>query len=260
MSRLGIEIAGLRFALEADDPAVAARVTERYRGFEAGPGEAPRRIRVPGPVEAFRAEPTGQVIRDGTRLRAEGAEGWGFLDRKSGDGSLVPHGSMALFDMLLRAEVTLHALERGGMVLHASAVELGGRAHLFPGPSGAGKSTLARKLSSEGGRVLADELVVLLPGEGGVTVHGTPFWLGSRAPAPLAAIWRLERGPLSVRPLDRREALRHLAGNLALVVQGDGEVRLALAAAARAASAVPAFALGSGLADPVRATVEGAGR
>ena len=46
-------------------------------------------------------------------------------------------------------------------------------------------------------------------------------------------------GSLAVRGLSRAEALRHLSGNLSLIVQGDAEVASALAGAARVAGAVP---------------------
>lgn len=50
---------------------------------------------------------------------------------------------------------------RGVVPLHASAVELGGKAVVFVGAAGAGKSTLAAALGAQGHRVLSDDVVPL---------------------------------------------------------------------------------------------------
>ena len=63
-------------------------------------------------------------------------------------------------------------LQRGRVVLHASAVEMDGRAALICGRSGVGKSTLAAALAARGHPVLADELCVLdVEGDGPPLAH-----------------------------------------------------------------------------------------
>lgn len=52
---------------------------------------------------------------------------------------------------------------RGLAPLHASAVELGGRAVVIAGPPGAGKSTLCAALVRKGGRLVSDDLSALIP-------------------------------------------------------------------------------------------------
>lgn len=50
---------------------------------------------------------------------------------------------------------------RGATCLHASAVEIGGRAILFAGRSGAGKSTLAAALAQQGHPVITEDVAAL---------------------------------------------------------------------------------------------------
>lgn len=62
--------------------------------------------------------------------------------------------------------------QHGRCIMHASAIDVGGRAVLFCGPSGAGKSTLAAALVAQGFGHLADDQCVLSGfGEGEVLVH-----------------------------------------------------------------------------------------
>jgi hypothetical protein len=50
---------------------------------------------------------------------------------------------------------------RGFLPLHATAIELSGKAILIAGPAGAGKSTLAAELIQAGARLVSDDLTVL---------------------------------------------------------------------------------------------------
>jgi hypothetical protein len=257
MTTLGVAIASVGFRFEVDDPELAHRLADRYRGFEGSQG-TPVRLASMGTARPFTANIPGTVRREGSTLRASAAEEWGALDRARREGWLVPHPSMALLDMLVRAEITLAALDAGGLALHASAVELNGAAHLFAGVSGAGKSTVARQLEREGGRILSDEVVILRPSPQGWLAYGTPFWVGSPAASPLRRVWALAFGSTRVDPLTPPAALRHLSGALSLIVQGDAEVEASLDAAARLVGEIPAATLRFPLGEPIRKTVEGA--
>ena len=59
---------------------------------------------------------------------------------------------------------------RGMLPLHASAVEWAGRAVLIAGPAGAGKSTLSAGMIARGARLIGDDLTVIDPRTGCVTV------------------------------------------------------------------------------------------
>ena len=64
-------------------------------------------------------------------------------------------------DLYLNQVLPLALSQRGKLVLHASAVEVDGRAAVFLGESGRGKSTLAASFASAGHRFLADDGLVL---------------------------------------------------------------------------------------------------
>ena len=82
-----------------------------------------------------------------------------------GDHSLPDTIPMALRHGLLAAEMAMNmqvALgERRHLLIHAAAVERGGKALILPGDSGSGKSTLAALLGEQGWRLMADEFVMI---------------------------------------------------------------------------------------------------
>lgn len=64
---------------------------------------------------------------------------------------------------------------RGAIPLHASAIEIDGRATLICGRSGAGKSTFTSMMVQQGARFLSDDLTVLIPQcEGAMIARGRP--------------------------------------------------------------------------------------
>lgn len=254
---LGVQIAGVRFDLAVTPPDLALRVWRRYQAFDCRQGAGLRIVSRGGRVDRVGNE-HGLIVKDGHRIFLRDAPDVGFLDRAERQGQVVPHPSMVGLDMLIRGEITLSALEAGGFALHASAVELQGRAHVFAGPSEAGKSTVARMLAKEGARVLSDDMIVLRPGASGTwDVMGTPYRFGTRAPAPLVAIWGLEHGPPGIRTLPRAGGLRHLVANLHLCIQGAEEISAGLHAARAVASTFPCGMLRFGLMDRITPLLAG---
>ncbi|MBA4763233.1 MAG: serine kinase [Sphingomonas sp.] len=79
---------------------------------------------------------------------------------------LMPRDAPLIRVFLLGTVLALICFQRGLVPLHASAVDIGGRALLISGASGAGKSTLAAAFSAQGYRLLGDDLCALQLDEG----------------------------------------------------------------------------------------------
>jgi hypothetical protein len=156
--------------------------------------------------------------------------------------------------------VLLH--QRDFLVLHASAIEIDGKAIAFVGPKGQGKSTIAAMLYARGHRLLADDLVVVtwdehrrpsvLPGfpqfklwpeaaahslgddpevlprlAGGVSKCARPVTERfSQAPAPLAGIYALSSGSAAnLKDYSPQESVRQLIGNWYLARFGEDLIK-----------------------------------
>jgi hypothetical protein len=111
--------------------------------------------------------------------------------------------------------------QRGHLVLHASAVAIGGAAVGFAGESGAGKSTTAAALHARGHPLVTDDLLVLLPGGDGevLAAPGLPR-LRLRGDAA-ALVGPGPRGPGAAGVAPARPARPGPAGRPGL--PGDGE-------------------------------------
>ncbi|MDB5440166.1 MAG: HPr kinase/phosphorylase [Caulobacteraceae bacterium] len=77
----------------------------------------------------------------------------------------VPPSACAVYLQNMVITALLH--QRGGMVLHASAVAVDGEAVLFCGASGQGKSTLAATLAARGHALVSDDVSLVTLGAGG---------------------------------------------------------------------------------------------
>ncbi len=109
-------------------------------------------------------------------------------------------------------------LRFGGLMLHASAVELDGKAYLFSGPSGMGKSThtkLWQQIFGERAQIFNDDKPALRREDGRWYAYGTP-WCGKdginqNKRVPLAGICFLKRGQENViRRLEEKDVIGHV--------------------------------------------------
>jgi hypothetical protein len=148
-------IAGLNVASEVELPgAVHRELDGTAPAIQVRLGEVPRAL--------ANASPSGPVWqRCGERflLRVPGIArfmmtGGGLLEFELEDGVAKEEATAFLLSSALG--ILLH--QRGGMVLHASSVEVGGVAVAFCGPSGAGKSTIAAALARAGYRPVTDDI------------------------------------------------------------------------------------------------------
>lgn len=107
-----------------------------------------------------------------------------------------------------------------GLVLHASAVELNGKAYLFSGPSGMGKSThtkLWQQVFGPAAQVFNDDKPALRYIDGKWYAYGTP-WCGKdginqNKKVSLAGICFLKRGDSNnIRMLNSLESVRSILG------------------------------------------------
>ncbi len=86
------------------------------------------------------------VIEHGASIRVSPVEG-------------IDAASVRVF--LLGSALGALLFQRGFLVLHGNAIDMGGQAMLCLGPSGAGKSTLAAAFAARGYPVLADDVVAI---------------------------------------------------------------------------------------------------
>ena len=141
-------------------------------------------------------------------------------------------------------------LEYNGMYLHASAVELDGRAYLFSGPCGIGKSTHSRcwkELFGDRVILINDDKPALRRLEDGWYAYGTP-WCGkdginANRKVPLAGICFLKQSECNtIRRLSSLEASINLLGQTIHKLEV-GELDLLLSSADHLIREIPIFEL-----------------
>lgn len=148
------------------------------------------------------------------------------------------------------AQFSYWLLRFSGIMLHASAVELDGRAYLFSGPCGVGKSTHTRLWQKEfpSSRVFNDDKPALRHIDGRWFVYGTP-WSGKNhvninMKASLAGICFLKRGvENAIRRLSVTEAVPRLIHQTMRVFGHESELDLMLGAVERLAANIPIYEL-----------------
>lgn len=107
--------------------------------------------------------------------------GWFLVDRERPEIALPAGGDRLQAEVRLwSTPMILLLISRGGLVLHASAVEIDGRAVLFGGPSRFGKTTLAAAFHAAGHRVLAEDTSYVVATDGGFSVLPGPALLRVR--------------------------------------------------------------------------------
>ena len=144
--------------------------------------------------------------------------GCGRMVLASGDLDPAPRA----LENFLRSAMAWLALDRGGFFLHSASIVRGGRCYLFYGPSGAGKSTLAAM--NRDGRVISDDLTLLVDSPQGLRAAGGPF-RGTYTDGepvvgtfPVAGFYRLRKSDATRVVPDDGGCFADLLGNLPFVV------------------------------------------
>lgn len=105
---------------------------------------------------------------------------------------------------------------RGGAIVHAAGMDVGGRCYVFPGRSGAGKSTLTRLfIGRDNIGMLSDDRIIVRKMNDAFHAFGTP-WPGDAGIAenksfPLAGIFFIQHASSNrITPIAPRQAVERL--------------------------------------------------
>ena len=233
------DLSGLSLVIEGLEPGLAAATLQRFHAWRCAPGDAPSPLRV-----SVHADSVGHYVEPDT---GESPEGYYRLRIVHEDGliRMVTYGMAAWLDIhglrggvafgrgtfdpreralenLCRVAIAWMAIAQGGFLIHGASIEREGRAYVFFGRSASGKSTLC-SLNTEG-RVISDDLSLVLPGPAGLEVAGTPF-RGTyregppvRGAFPLAGMFLLVQSDrTSVEELPAMTAFAEYVANLPFV-------------------------------------------
>lgn len=240
---MGIDLSGLRLEIEGLDGALAGSLRARYAPYsdDGRANAGALRVRFAREEREYYIDPPERlefnpvfIACDGPRVRFLGYRLAGWFEPDGGAGEiLLARGTyepeLRALENYIRAAVAWRAASRGGALVHAASAVCNGRGYLFFGESGAGKSTLASV--DRRGRVVSDDLSLLLPREGGgLDLVGSPFrgTYDGGAPVegrfPLAAGFRLIQGAeAEVLEVPHIKAFGQLVGNLTFVAEAFGE-------------------------------------
>ena len=234
------------FALEGPRPDAPADLTVDIRRLAAPPDL---------PEPEYEISLTCVAHDDSTLLgwnRYEGFEGSTALLRLDGMRATILMGpatwECSVLNMLMLALLP-EASRSGTLLLHASLVEVDGRAVAFTASSGTGKSTQADLWAAHLGATImnGDRAFLRRCGDGWVA-YGSP-WAGSspyvrNLSAPLAAVVALEQAPENaIRRIRGPELVGRLYNNLRYPLWDEGATACSLASFDALAREVPVYLL-----------------
>ncbi len=206
-----LSIAGISILLRGDAED-AEMVDGRYGPFLIEPCESPSAA-----IDLALYDPPQQMPWSGESLKnvvtgpAFHLSSDGFSAHIKSDGSYAALEAPRLercLDAVLRYVLSRQLVDRGGLLLHASAIVRGGRAWIFAGPSGVGKTTISQNIK---GTLLGDEAIALVIHDGQLVCHSTPYWRATPASAPAAAlVFPTQGAPNAVALLSPGRALGKL--------------------------------------------------
>jgi hypothetical protein len=161
-------ICGLSVASEIVLPGVIAGEVDCVPQVKIRRGSVPEALN-----EASMTGPTWQIA--GKKFLLNIPEVARFLLKNGEEIVFAPESEASAEDVPIFIVGTVFGIllhQREQIVLHASAIEVNGKAVAFCGPSGAGKSTLAAALAQRGYRPITDDVCALsMPADGPPIVH-----------------------------------------------------------------------------------------
>jgi HprK-related kinase A len=108
-----------------------------------------------------------------------------------------PHHALTMFEWGLNWAIGITAHQY--LIVHAAAIERGGRALILPGPPGSGKSTLCAGLVYRGWRLLSDELALINVRDGQLAALARPISLKNES---IEVIRRFAPGVVISKPAE----------------------------------------------------------
>lgn len=170
--RIRLDVGPAKFRIGSDWAQPIVELAGLYGAYPAPDGPANATVRLAA------ARPSRRFIRPSVSI--------------GGDFTIPDALPLPLSMSLLAAEMAMNLQMALGwrrhMLLHASAVERGGRALIMSGQSGSGKSTLAALLGESGDwRFMGDEFTLIDPTDGAALAFPRPISLKNQAIAEMEA-------------------------------------------------------------------------
>lgn len=140
-------------------------------------------------------------------------------------------------------------LPMGGLLFHASYIDIGGEAVLFSAPCGTGKSTQAALWQKyRSAEIINGDKAGVSVTDGGVLVHGLPFCgtsgICKNRTLPLKAIVLLRQSPQNtLKRINGVQAVTGLISNIYLDFLADGELQKCVDVLAEILKTVPVYEL-----------------
>jgi len=233
-----VEIAGIAVEFEGLPDDLADAMSRRYAPYLGGVTGAGRPLRIqvlsapldyfvpPGFTTAPEVYRMPTDLQDGVfRSVSYRLAAWFDIALRTGQialgrGALDP--APRALENFLRSAVAWMAIDSDGFFLHGASIVRRDACYLFYGPSGAGKSTLAA--ANTEGRVISDDLTLILARPGGLVAAGGPFrgTYDKGEPIvgtfPVAGFYRLRKDAVTYLQADDGGCFADLLGNLPFVV------------------------------------------
>ncbi len=243
-----IAVADYAIALHFDHPALAKAVAERYAAFVTDrPAGLHLRVDYVGQERDHAMLDQGMAFADGL-LRFDAPGYVGHIDEGAGTGQLAISSRQPVeeVDYFLRVAAALLLFREGGFMFHAAGIVRDGRAYLYFGYSGSGKTTVSRLSHALGDTILNDDLLFLVPSDGGWMVHSSPFWNPTQVKpngldsAPLAGLFRLVQAKtVFTAPMQPGQAVAELVASVPVLGLDPGRTLAILARCQRLSRDVP---------------------